>query len=107
MGETQQHTVAAVGHSVKMWGAGHDGFPDGQARQAAPAGFPGSFGKNYQPVFGIVGWINPPEDLLEARNGNGVAPAPKGNGAPTLVAEVEGEPEAIDPVDFSEHGDDF
>jgi hypothetical protein len=68
---------------------------------------PGAFGKNYQPMFGIVGWVDPPEDLLEVRNGNGVPPAPKGNGAPTHVTEVEGEPEAIDPVDFSEDRDDF
>jgi hypothetical protein len=68
---------------------------------------PGAFGKNYQPVFGIVGWIDPPEDLLEARNGNGAQTATKGNGARAHMTEVEGEPEAIEPVDFSEDGKDF
>jgi hypothetical protein len=61
---------------------------------------PGAFGKNHQPVFDIVGWIDPPEDLVEARNGNGAQTTAKGNGVPAHVAEVDGEPEAIEPVNF-------
>jgi hypothetical protein len=68
---------------------------------------PGSYGKNYQPVFAIVGWVDPPEDLIEARYGNGTQTTAKGNGAPSHVIEVEDEPEAIEPVDFSEDGEDF
>ena len=68
---------------------------------------PGSFGKNYQPVFAIVGWVDPPKDLIEARNSNGGQAATKGNTVPKHVVEAEGEPEAIEPVDFSEDGKDF
>jgi hypothetical protein len=67
---------------------------------------PGNYGKLYQPVFAIVGWMDPPADLLEAR-ANGAATAPSNNMPPARAAEVESEPEAIEPVDFSEDGDDF
>ena len=30
---------------------------------------PGAHGKNFQPVFAIVGWADPPEDLIAMRNG--------------------------------------
>jgi hypothetical protein len=70
----------------------------------APIPVPGAHGKNFQPVFVIVGWIDPPEDLVAMRNGK----APPDDGAvPTHVAEVEGEPEAMEPVDFSEDGEEF
>ena len=69
----------------------------------SPIPVPGQFGKNFQPVFAIVGWVDPPKDLIEARNGSGVAPA-AGDKVPAHVTEVEGEPE---PVDFSEDGGDF
>jgi hypothetical protein len=68
---------------------------------------PGAFGKNHQPVFGIVGWIDPPADLLEARNGNAAHTPVRGDVVPAHVTEVEGEPEALEPVDFSEDGKDF
>jgi hypothetical protein len=59
---------------------------------------PGKYGKLFQPVFAIVGWVDPPEDLIAMRNGK----APSKN-----VAEAEVEPEALEPVDFSEDGNDF
>jgi hypothetical protein len=62
----------------------------------------GGHGKNFQPVYAIVGWVNPPEDLVAARNGNGGQEAVKSKTAPAPVAEAEDEPEAIEPVDFSE-----
>jgi hypothetical protein len=62
---------------------------------------PGAFGKNFQPVFGIIGWVDPPEDLIAMRNGGGPK-APSKN-----AAETEVEPEALEPVDFSEDGNDF
>jgi len=64
----------------------------------------GGSGKNYQPVYAIVDWIDPPEDLVAMRNGK--APSDGGN-VPAQVVEVEDEPEAIEPVDFSEDGSDF
>jgi hypothetical protein len=70
----------------------------------APIPVPGAHGKNYQPVFVIIGWIDPPTDLIGMRNGK--APSDDGN-VPAQVAEVEGEPEAIEPVEFDDDGSDF
>src|SRR5919106_1272247 len=43
---------------------------------------PGKFGRLYQPVFMIAGWIDAPKDLIAARNGNGDKPKAKGAPAP-------------------------
>ena len=72
----------------------------------APIPVPGSFGKNYQPVFTIVGWIDPPEDLIAARNGKGGGNGKASNPAP-LFPKAEDEPATIEAVDFSEDGSDF
>jgi hypothetical protein len=63
---------------------------------------PGNFGKNYQPVLSIVGWVNPPADLLEARNGNGASSTIGSKTASAPAAEDKDEPGVIEPVDFSE-----
>jgi hypothetical protein len=67
----------------------------------APIPVAGAFGKNHQPVFAIVGWADPPKDLIAMRNGNGPK-APSKN-----IAETEVEPEALEPVQFDEGASDF
>jgi hypothetical protein len=59
---------------------------------------PPPHGKLYQPVFAIVGWVDPPKDLIAMRNGK----TPSGRDVPARVTEVEGEPEPIKPVEFDD-----
>lgn len=68
----------------------------------------GGHGKNYQPVYAIAGWVDPPEDLIAMRNGsgNGSAATAKSNDVPAHVGDVEGEPEVLEPVEFADP-DDF
>jgi hypothetical protein len=74
----------------------------------SPIAVSGAFGKNFQPAFAIVGWIDPPSELIEARPDGMVPPKPGGKQAAAPAPEAENEPEAIEPVDFSdEDGGEF
>jgi hypothetical protein len=64
----------------------------------APIPVPSVKGKNFQTTFAIIGWADPPQDLIAMRNGK----TSSDNDVPKRVTEVEDEPEAIEPVEFDD-----